>query len=67
LDKQVGAVGGFLASPVGGGIASWLFSTEECPSWAAGACYLELNVAAGAVVTAIGWGITAIYYLGGGE
>jgi hypothetical protein len=60
-DHPVAFAGAFLASPIGGGIASWVFAIENCTPLISGeVCTKELNATAGIGATLVGWALTAI-------
>jgi hypothetical protein len=63
-DHPVAAVGGFLASPIAGGVASLVFATEKCTVLT---CTQELNQDAAFAVTAVGWLLTGVVVLSQGD
>jgi hypothetical protein len=63
-EHPVAAFGGFLASPIAGGVASLVFATEKCTELA---CTQELNQEAAFAVTAVGWLCTGIVLLAQGD
>lgn len=63
-EHSVGVLGGFLASPVGGGIAGVLFATESCSVIG---CVSTYNANAAFAVTFIGWVLTGIVAFSDGD